>query len=282
MSQRPFSPSPQMPSTPQMNTARAFSPIPNPQMQRAFSPALQMNANRHLSPAPQQNLRQKSPTPTFNARHHAGTPPAPAFQLRHHAGTPTGMNTIYDSRQNQAATSQQPPVHLPAATFKPVQPASPLTTPDMSYPRPFRNTFSPPPSSTSSIQPFSPPPPQLKPSYEVEYHIAPKPSVNEFYVVPLEPSTLTRNVNIYDQEDNRPSTADIIAQQSQDYIDEKLAEYQGVISLLQGKLIFVFKIRYFNFSKKELLFTHVKNVYILIYNCLTFQSKHFEEKSHKK
>lgn len=241
--QTPFSPptTPQMPQTPQMNAARAFSP--SPQMARAFSPAVQMNVNRHLSPAPQSNIRQKSPTPTFNARQHAGTPPAPAFQLRHHAGTPTGMNTIYDSRQNQTVSTQQNLVHLPGATFKPVQPAgqhphpmSPLTATDMSYPRPFRSTFSPPPSSTSSIPPFSPPPPaQLKPSFDVEYHVAPK--SNEFYVVPLEPSTLTRNVNIYDQEDNRPSTADIIAQQSQDYIDEKLAEYQGVISLLQGKII---------------------------------------------
>lgn len=30
------------------------------------------------------------------------------------------------------------------------------------------------------------------------------------------------------------STADIIAQQSQDYVDEKLAEYQATIYMLQG------------------------------------------------
>lgn len=34
------------------------------------------------------------------------------------------------------------------------------------------------------------------------------------------------------------STAEIIAQQSQDYVDEKLAEYQATIYLLQGNIMF--------------------------------------------
>lgn len=40
---------------------------------------------------------------------------------------------------------------------------------------------------------------------------------------------------MFDQEEARPSTADIIAQQSQDYVDEKLAEYQATIAILQGE-----------------------------------------------
>ncbi|XP_055538750.1 muscle-specific protein 300 kDa isoform X3 [Wyeomyia smithii] len=40
---------------------------------------------------------------------------------------------------------------------------------------------------------------------------------------------------IYDTSDDGPSTADIIAKQSQDYIDEKLAEYQATIFLLQDE-----------------------------------------------
>jgi hypothetical protein len=60
-------------------------------------------------------------------------------------------------------------------------------------------------------------------------------SMNEFYVVPLEPSNHSRGLHVYDEDESRPSTADIIAQQSQDYVDEKLAEYQATISLLQGK-----------------------------------------------
>lgn len=34
--------------------------------------------------------------------------------------------------------------------------------------------------------------------------------------------------------DDGPSTADIIAAQSQDYVDERLAEYQATIQHLQG------------------------------------------------
>jgi nesprin-1 len=42
---------------------------------------------------------------------------------------------------------------------------------------------------------------------------------------------------IYDEEENAgPSTAEIIANQSQDYVDEKLAEYQLTILQLQGEL----------------------------------------------
>jgi len=43
------------------------------------------------------------------------------------------------------------------------------------------------------------------------------------------------------------STAEIIAQQSQDYVDEKLAEYQATIYMLQGnddKICFIHNIYY--------------------------------------
>lgn len=60
---------------------------------------------------------------------------------------------------------------------------------------------------------------------------------SEVYVVPLEPTTLPRDIMVHDPEsDGRLSTAEIIAQQSQEYVDEKLAEYQATISLLQGEL----------------------------------------------
>lgn len=70
-------------------------------------------------------------------------------------------------------------------------------------------------------------------------------SVNDFYVVPLEPANLNKGITVYHDEEMRPSTADIIAQQSQDYVDEKLAEYQGVISLLQGESISALKLEHF-------------------------------------
>lgn len=62
----------------------------------------------------------------------------------------------------------------------------------------------------------------------------------EYVGVPLEPPQPQSYV-IYDDEDQQgPTTAEIIANQSQDYIDEKLAEYQMTIAQLQGEFIFYF------------------------------------------
>jgi len=62
-----------------------------------------------------------------------------------------------------------------------------------------------------------------------EYLIAPyRPGDYEYIGVPLD-HTQT------DEESSGPSTAEIIASQSQDYVDEKLAEYQATIQQLQGE-----------------------------------------------
>lgn len=55
----------------------------------------------------------------------------------------------------------------------------------------------------------------------------------EFIGMPLEPPPLPINYDPEDEESG-PSTAEIIANQSQDYVDEKLAEYQATIYQLQG------------------------------------------------
>lgn len=96
-----------------------------------------------------------------------------------------------------------------------------------------------------------------------------KPINDDFYVVPLEPANLSRGITVYDQNEARPSTADIIAQQSQDYVDEKLAEYQATISLLQGKEFpgFYFKnniLRYQQITSYEMncVCIHANNEYI--------------------
>lgn len=60
----------------------------------------------------------------------------------------------------------------------------------------------------------------------------------EYVGVPLEPPPLPQNYDPDEEEDTGPTTAEIIANQSQDYIDEKLAEYQATIYLLQGKILF--------------------------------------------
>jgi hypothetical protein len=215
---------------------------PSPGWLRNANPSpMRANGNpppRLMSPAPMQP-RQRSPTPTFNARHLSETPTfnprqqSPTPPLRRMPPTPTGFTTVYES---QRASSVQPTFQHPHQhqQRQPELP-SPVNFADMSYPRPYRSTFSPAPTASTpcSIPPFSP-----LPSAQYLYmdRDVIKPVANDFYVVPLEPSNLSKNLTVYDEEcENRPSTADIIAQQSQDYVDEKLAEYQATITLLQGK-----------------------------------------------
>lgn len=73
------------------------------------------------------------------------------------------------------------------------------------------------------------------------YYSSPYETVREYdYAgVPLEPPPPPRPM-IYEEEEERgPSTAEIIANQSQEgYVDEKLAEYQATIQLLQGKVFY--------------------------------------------
>uniref|UniRef100_A0A1A9W441 Uncharacterized protein n=1 Tax=Glossina brevipalpis TaxID=37001 RepID=A0A1A9W441_9MUSC len=62
-----------------------------------------------------------------------------------------------------------------------------------------------------------------------------RPPQYEFVGVPLEPPQPKSYVIYDDDDDYGPTTAEIIANQSQDYIDEKLAEYQMTILQLQGE-----------------------------------------------
>lgn len=201
-------------------------------------------APRLMSPATVGGVpRQRSPTPTFNARQLVGEPStfnpqqqSPTPPLRRMPQTPTGFTTVYDS-------SRFTPVRAPSEQpmFKPVVPMSPINypaPPDVSLTRQFRSTFSPIPSNAptpSSIPPFSP---QPQPQYmymDKNRNVRP---ASDVYVVPLEPTTLPRDIMVQDPEsDGRLSTAEIIAQQSQEYVDEKLAEYQATISLLQGEFM---------------------------------------------
>lgn len=190
-----------------------------------------------MSPTPV--MRQRSPTPTFNAHHlteaqiYNPSHQSPTPPLRHMPSTPTGFTTIYDSQMFSSSHSdhhqheQQRPStsHLPKISKQP----------ENSMPRPFCSVFSPVPSASTpcSIPTFSP-----TPSLPYDHQSNP---TNDFYVVPLEPTNASKGIVVFDENDSRPSTADIIAQQSQDYVDEKLAEYQATISLLQGMMIYFLK-----------------------------------------
>lgn len=77
-----------------------------------------------------------------------------------------------------------------------------------------------------------PPRPMMSSPYEQEY-----------IGVPLEPTPLMQPpaelLGYPEMMGEDASTADIIASQSQDYVDEKLAEYQATIHQLQGKCLIV-------------------------------------------
>lgn len=208
---------------------------------RASASPMRANQPRLMSPTPNSAPRQRSPTPTFNARHLSETPTfnpthqSPTPPLRRLPPTPTGFTTVYESQRFSASPARSQP-HQQVYQPKPSTSHLPNVQSDVSFPRPFRSTFSPTPSAATpcSIPPFSPPP---TPQYMYVDSDRQMKSVDDFYVVPLEPSNNSNRIVVYDQDENRPSTADIIAQQSQDYVDEKLAEYQLTISLLQGKEI---------------------------------------------
>lgn len=133
----------------------------------------------------------------------------------------------------------------PQHYYRPIQ--SPLTV-GFSGPRPYQApTFSPiqmhQPGSNiqpeyiyhSSI-PLQPPSPafELAPRYE-------------YVGVPLEPPQPSQSYIIYDDgEENALSTAEIIERQSQDYVDEQLAQFEMMtIAKLQGMIFCTHEFRIF-------------------------------------
>jgi hypothetical protein len=174
----------------------------------------------------------------------------PTPPLRQFAPTSSGLTTIYDSKRqtptqyfqnNNNNNNNENGVKFQGSERSLTPPVNRQPT-DISYPRPFQSNFSPVPTASTpcSIPAFSPTP-FMHPSAQSSS----MKSNNEFFVVPLEPANLIKPIMVYDEETElRPSTADIIAQQSQDYIDEKLAEYQATITMLQGNVFFKTK-RYF-------------------------------------
>lgn len=205
-----------------MSDRKNMQPTPKGWVRASASPMRGNPRLMSMTPTP----RQRSPTPTFNAHHlseaqiynpshQSATPP-----LRHLPSNPVGFTTVYDSQ----TFSPRPEYHdqqKPSTSHLPKN----LMQQDPSFPRPFYSMFSPV-STPCSIPTFSPPP-----THEYDHQANP---TSDFYVIPLEPSNASKGIVVYDENDSRPSTADIIAQQSQDYVDEKLAEYQATISLLQG------------------------------------------------
>lgn len=89
--------------------------------------------------------------------------------------------------------------------------------------------------STTNYSRASPIVCQTPPEYLYSGPAPYEPARYDFVGVPLEPPQPKTYIIYDDDEDQGPSTAEIIANQSQDYVDEKLAEYQMTIMQLQGK-----------------------------------------------
>lgn len=125
--------------------------------------------------------------------------------------------------------------------YRPIQ--SPLTViPGYSGPRPYRApSFSPVPMQHTApiAQPeylYNPTVPLQPPS---PFELAPR---YEYVGVPLEPPQQHGQYVIYDGGDeNTLSTAEIIERQSQDYVDEQLAQFEMMtIAKLQGKTFYIY------------------------------------------
>ncbi|CAI6365672.1 unnamed protein product [Macrosiphum euphorbiae] len=127
-----------------------------------------------------------------------------------------------------------PSVTSPPVSFRPATPTrhSPihrLPPPYIPCPKPMRPTSSPLPAAVP--QPYRYPSPC--PSPQVYESPASMPSYRPREFVVLEAPSPQQWSDEENTTDGR-STAEIIAQQSQDYVDEKLAEYQATIYMLQG------------------------------------------------
>lgn len=163
------------------------------------------------------------------------TPISPAFGMAQNLRGTRGSHL--QCPRPQWPASPTPMNNIPMQPARPMQ--SPLTV-NSAGPKPYRApSFSPipmyqqntglqPDNYYRSNTPLQPPSPafELAPRYE-------------YVGVPLEPPQLNQSYVIYDDEDeNTPSTAEIIQLQSQDYVDEKLAQFEMMtIAKLQGKFI---------------------------------------------
>lgn len=162
---------------------------------------------------------------------HLYQPPTPTQQ--HHQN--------HDAHhQNNQQFQYQPPV-----TPQPYKPRTLPTPPPSSHGRttPSYGTTTKITPNNTSPAPYVPTSAMISPMEYMRRSSVDYPQYE--YAGPPNPKSYV----IYDDEDEGgPSTREIIANQSQDYIDEKLAEYQATIFQLQGELpsFFLKYIKYCN------------------------------------
>lgn len=136
----------------------------------------------------------------------------------------------HSQQQPPPPVSSSPSPHLYQQRISPSPP--PI---GINGPKPYRQPpFSPIPNSSYSSR--GSPVRCHTPSSDYAYNSSSYAESPQYVGVPLEPPQPKSYIIYDDEEEQGPSTREIIANQSQDYVDEKLAEYQMTIMQLQGKL----------------------------------------------
>lgn len=186
-----------------------------------------------------------SPPPIISGPRRSLNSPAPGTSSVGMSPRSTPISPMFGSPGQRGTRGPQIPCPRPRWPG-PVQPVSPhqnMVSPSpmigVNGPKPYvRPPFSPPPINNNYSR-ASPVVCQTPPEYLYSAPAPYEPARYEFVGVPLEPPQPKSYVIYDDDEDHGPSTAEIIANQSQDYVDEKLAEYQMTIMQLQGEYIFI-------------------------------------------
>lgn len=210
---------------------------------RASPPPIISGPRTHHQSTPFNNVNNNYTNHTNNSY---GSPKSPAFGAASGRSTPMspmfGTSSAMRGTRGPQVTYPQPrwPGSPPPMSHAHHQSPIPMHSRVSSSPIPvgmngsktYRTPFSPVPMYANPTPVYGTPPEYLYSAPPVEFEMQPR---YEYVGVPLEPPQPKSYVIYDDDEDHGPSTAEIIANQSQDYVDEKLAEYQLTIAQLQGE-----------------------------------------------
>ncbi|KAG7206626.1 hypothetical protein KM043_000305 [Ampulex compressa] len=160
--------------------------------------------------------RMMRPRGSFAPAHQAAPPTSPlAYPGRMHSTSPVPIGLPISPGISPVFGCPPPGfVQCPRPRWP-----SPVPNAGREPPRPFIPAQSSPGSGAAPALPCG------QPEYAIGAY---RPGEYEYVGVPLDHGQT-------DEEPSGPSTAEIIANQSQDYVDEKLAEYQATIQQLQGE-----------------------------------------------
>ncbi|XP_037820482.1 leucine-rich repeat extensin-like protein 5 [Lucilia sericata] len=202
-------PRPQWPQQPPLAGNMSPAPYQPPTFQPSFYPNQQQAPLTQLPP-------KVCPSPTAYVGANGPRPFRPLTHQNSYGGDPTSSFQL--SPTPSPIVCQTPNSEFMYGSNRQTPMSHAYETQQQQYPRQQQH-YAPPPPSMQQQQ-------QQRPQSQNQY---------DFVGVPLEPPQPKSYVIYDDEEEYGPSTAEIIANQSQDYVDEKLAEYQMTILQLQGQ-----------------------------------------------